>query len=334
MKGGRVHTISALGLDLVAFEGRISRRVTVLPAHCPHLGAHIGEGGTVVGDNIKCPFHGWEFDADGEVKNIPYAKLKTIPSHCKMPKKYHSRVILDAVWVWFDAEGREPLYEMEEYRDVLDKGMTLRCVKQNFFHQHIAEMCENSADPYHFQTLHGPLPIPGLSRLIGCRHNITQKYPESSSDPKHICRFTEQMHDLEVFGGSISFRKNVPFAALILDSIFTSVVFEGPGNISFSIRTPLGEMRMFMTNLPVEPFKQHVENHWYAPWYMPTIVVRIFATLSAHALEQDRQVWENKVYRKKMTLVGGDGPFPAFRRYWANHYSESSSKLLDDSLDW
>jgi hypothetical protein len=124
------------------------------------------------------------------------------------------------------------------------------------------------ADPYHFQTLHGPLPIPGFNKIIGCQHQITQHYPEAEVEGKrnemHICRFTEVMHDIVLFGGGvagggISFRKYVPFAATILDSIFTSVVFEGPGNISFSIRTPLGEMRMFMTNLPVEPFKQHVE---------------------------------------------------------------------------
>ena len=29
---------------------------------CPHLGAHLGHGGTVVGNEIRCPFHGFRFD--------------------------------------------------------------------------------------------------------------------------------------------------------------------------------------------------------------------------------------------------------------------------------
>ncbi|GMH79970.1 hypothetical protein TL16_g08342 [Triparma laevis f. inornata] len=259
---GKVKSISALGMDLVCFKGSDSGEISILDAHCPHLGAHLGEGGVVVGDHLKCPFHGWEFDTSGNVKKIPYSSSKTIPSKCKT-RTHHTRVILDSIWLWHDAEGRPPLYELKEMNDVIKKGLTLRVVKQNTFDQHIAEMCENSADPYHFQTLHGPLPILGLKKVVGCRHTITQKYPDKeNNDDMHTCKFTEQMSDLELLGGVISFRKWVPFAAPILDSIFTSVVFEGPGNISFSIRTPLGEMRMFMTNLPLEPFKQYVENHW------------------------------------------------------------------------
>ena len=34
-------------------------------AYCPHLGAHIGIGGTVDGDQVVCPFHGWRYDGDG-----------------------------------------------------------------------------------------------------------------------------------------------------------------------------------------------------------------------------------------------------------------------------
>ena len=34
-------------------------------AFCPHLGAHFGHGGSVDGEDLVCPFHGWRFDADG-----------------------------------------------------------------------------------------------------------------------------------------------------------------------------------------------------------------------------------------------------------------------------
>ena len=34
---------------------------------CPHLGANIGYGGSVVADGVKCPFHGYVYDSGGRV---------------------------------------------------------------------------------------------------------------------------------------------------------------------------------------------------------------------------------------------------------------------------
>ena len=46
----------------------------VQDAFCPHLGAHLGHGGTVEGCEIVCPFHGWRFDAEGANTDIPYSE--------------------------------------------------------------------------------------------------------------------------------------------------------------------------------------------------------------------------------------------------------------------
>ena len=46
----------------------------MLDAYCPHLGADIAVGGTVIEECVTCPFHGWRFDATGHNVEIPYAK--------------------------------------------------------------------------------------------------------------------------------------------------------------------------------------------------------------------------------------------------------------------
>lgn len=46
---------------------------------CPHADGPLGEG-TVEGNCVTCPYHGWQFDlTDGACKTNPYATIKTYP---------------------------------------------------------------------------------------------------------------------------------------------------------------------------------------------------------------------------------------------------------------
>ena len=55
---GQVRSLRCLGQEFVLFRGH-DGKAHVLDAYCPHLGAHLGVGGTVVGNDIRCFFHGW-----------------------------------------------------------------------------------------------------------------------------------------------------------------------------------------------------------------------------------------------------------------------------------
>jgi phenylpropionate dioxygenase-like ring-hydroxylating dioxygenase large terminal subunit len=65
-----------LGRRLVAYR-TASGRAVVMDGHCSHLGADLGRG-CVIGDRIQCPFHHWEYDADGRCRHIPVTEA--IPS--------------------------------------------------------------------------------------------------------------------------------------------------------------------------------------------------------------------------------------------------------------
>ena len=72
LPAGAVMPLSYFGKELVAFRGR-DGAVNVLDAHCPHLGAHLGYGGKVEGNRIRCPFHAWQFDGSGACTHVPYS---------------------------------------------------------------------------------------------------------------------------------------------------------------------------------------------------------------------------------------------------------------------
>ena len=79
---GEAKPIEAFGQSLVAFRSEAGV-VKVLDAYCPHLGAHLGQGGSVEGDELVCPFHAWKFNGDGVCTEIPYARK--IPPKAKLP---------------------------------------------------------------------------------------------------------------------------------------------------------------------------------------------------------------------------------------------------------
>ena len=71
---GEAVTLRAFGQDLVTYRGD-DDRVRVVDPYCPHLGAHLGVGGRVIGRHLRCPFHHWAFDGDtGACVDIPYAE--------------------------------------------------------------------------------------------------------------------------------------------------------------------------------------------------------------------------------------------------------------------
>src|SRR5438552_2906374 len=73
LPAGGVVPLHYFGRDLVLFRTE-SGAACLFDAYCPHLGAHLGYGGTVCGESIRCPFHGWRFDRAGQCVEISHAR--------------------------------------------------------------------------------------------------------------------------------------------------------------------------------------------------------------------------------------------------------------------
>lgn len=341
IRNRQVKTVHALGTDMVAFRGD-DGKAGVLHAFCPHLGAHLGEGGWVEGNSLVCPFHNWAFEAGGKCTNIPYMRKDiNVPERAKT-QSYPVREILGQIFIWFHAEPEhadEPLWELtgsEDLEEDIQSGKWYYALMRNMeFEQHSCEMAMNSADQYHFDTLHAPFPIPFIEKFVTGKHRIKAKYEEGLVrgkyvEKKELASITENTDGLYFFGNK---RFPVPFSEFAASRVHATVTFEGPSIVHFEIKTPFGDMRQVKTILSIEPYKQYVESRWYAQRTIPRVLVHFFALIGARALEQDRQVWESKIWRHKPMLVPGDGPFPAFMRWYSQFYSDNSTKLCH-SLEW
>lgn len=101
-----VKAVRVLGQDLVLFKDAAGRW-GLLDRGCPHRGADLSFG-RHEGDGLRCPFHGWKFDATGRCLETPAE-----PPALKMCDRVRQRSypILErsgVLFAWFGDEGSTP----------------------------------------------------------------------------------------------------------------------------------------------------------------------------------------------------------------------------------
>ena len=151
LPAGALRSIRCFGAEWVLFRTRAGE-LGLLDAFCPHLGAHLGRGGRVEGDSVRCPFHGWAWARDGRCTEIPYAR--------RMPPELATRTLPvcernGAIFAWHHGAGAAPDWEVPTLPEFADPAWT----EPERLEMEIATCCqelgENAHDPAHFVTVHG-----------------------------------------------------------------------------------------------------------------------------------------------------------------------------------
>ena len=107
---GTIKPLPYLGRNMIAIRGGAGV-VSVLDGYCPHLGANLAVGGTCEDGIIRCPFHGWKYDATGRCIEIPYSKR--IPQGAFLGR-YPVLERNGMIFVWHGEAGAEPFFEIPE----------------------------------------------------------------------------------------------------------------------------------------------------------------------------------------------------------------------------
>ncbi|HKI43304.1 MAG: Rieske 2Fe-2S domain-containing protein [Mycobacterium sp.] len=157
---GAVKPLRYFGNDMVIFRG-VNGQVSVLDAHCEHLGANLARGGCVVEDGILCPFHGWVWSGEGRNVRIPYEPR---PNRARRIRAWRVTELNDCIFIWHDAQGREPLWQLPDWKHLLNADVAAQDYRplgdderELFSHVkvHPQIIAENAVDPHHFRFVHG-----------------------------------------------------------------------------------------------------------------------------------------------------------------------------------
>jgi 3-ketosteroid 9alpha-monooxygenase subunit A len=281
------------GKELVVFRTSAGK-AQVLDAHCPHLGAHLGHGGRVENDCLRCPFHGWAFGPDGRCTSIPYAQK--IPARAQV-RSWPVQEVNGTIMVYHHAQNLPPDCDVPVAPQLAHpEWITLGRFRWKY-PTHLQEMVDNAADPSHLVQLHGVMaPATSASEESGRDLKLTTQF---ISDPTRIgipgepfeARIESLLHG---FGMQI-----IEFDAMAEGLVF--LTFTPVDGQLIDARMTIG-----LKKLAAEEMTQFVGE----------LVVKDIT----RQFEEDITIWKNKVYLPQPVLCEGDGPIHLVRRWSRQFY--------------
>ena len=319
---GDVRRFTYFEQDIVLFRGHGGGAVAV-DAYCPHLGANLGGLGTeVVEDTIRCPFHGWRFNADGDCVAIPYSD--SIPERARGALRSWPLVEKNGfIAIWHDPEGGAPEYELPDIPEWGPAGWGDWVFRRSTINSHGREIIENIVDEGHFYSVHGGRPEVFENSFDG--HTVTQysRVRQALDDPDIRMIIPPDLGiDLEAA------RANYRASETAAEPGDNWATYHGPA------------IMYFYTENPQAPFPY---KSWWLNYYTPidsetldlasSVIVAPFGDneLPAEFLElypetahaafwQDVMIWETKIYQSDPILCAGDGAINKLRKWYEQFY--------------
>lgn len=303
---GRVERRTFMGEEVVVFRTE-GGRPAVVGAHCPHMGAHLGYGGRVVGERIRCPMHRFEFDTGAVCVATGYGTKP--PPKCR-GTAWRVCEVHGAIFAWYDPAGREPTFELPgmEY-----SGWTpprTRCFSD--LPSHPQETTENSVDVGHFAAVHGyrnvfvrsPLKLDGAHLTISYHFDRTPLFrgaPTAGAD-----------FDIHVHGLGFSFVDvDLPAYGLRSRNLVLPTPVDGE-RIDLRIGLRLKGTSPVTRALPA--------------WLLDRLLGGLAIKTYVNDVHQDYDIWANKRYVHPPALAEGDGPIGKYRN-WARQFYPASERI-------
>ncbi len=318
LAAGEVKRVHYFGEELVLFRtesGSGKGKVHVLDAYCQHLGANMGVGGTVEGEHIVCPWHGWQWRGDGTNALIPYSKIG-----CKNNvriRTYPATEWYGFILVWHERHGRAPYWqppllpelETDEYYPLHPHTRMVNRVKV-----HAQMIIENAADPYHVQYVH------------------------KAANPANTASFEVSGYHLHAtvnahFGGGRATTWLTPNGPVDAKIIYDNYSL-GLGVVRFP-----SELVATCQVTGQTPVDEDYTDYFYTQASIrepgdsgdaPTGRAAKFLALQQEVIKQDFFTWENMKYLEKPNLAPEEAHDYAALRRWAHRFYPGKHPLPTD----
>ncbi|NBT69593.1 MAG: ring-hydroxylating oxygenase subunit alpha [Betaproteobacteria bacterium] len=146
--------LKIMGEDLLAFRNT-EGKVGLIEPRCSHRGANLFFGRNEEG-GIRCAYHGWKFDIEGQCQEMPTVPPEAVSRMCKKAsiKSYPVREWGGMVWAFMSS--RRPLPELPHLEFALLPTSHLH-VSKKFQECNWAQAAEGGLDTAHFSFLHQPV---------------------------------------------------------------------------------------------------------------------------------------------------------------------------------
>jgi 3-ketosteroid 9alpha-monooxygenase subunit A len=267
--------------------------VHVHDAFCPHLGAHLGHGGTIEGCEIVCPFHGWHYDAEGRNTQIPYservnrkAQLRTYPALERN----------GMVMAWYHPDDVDPMWDLPRVPECNDDPDWSTVIRTDYtIDAAWQEMAENAVDSAHFRFVHNTATVPEIE-------SYASSFPESVMRSSQ--KFRTPRGDME---GRIDTHAWGPGVSLVN---FSGIV----DTINYACTTPIEADRCIVRfNFRFKTMGDEKTTR---------SVGRAFVAEVDKQVREDKPIWEHKAHLVRPALADADGPFMKFRKWASQFYAE------------
>jgi phthalate 4,5-dioxygenase len=180
--------VKLLGEDFIAFRDS-NGRVGVIEPRCPHRGASLFFGRNEA-CGIRCVYHGWKFDAEGNCVDLPTlppdSAEKTRPKAAI--RALQVREWADVVWVYFGAGAAPPLPQFE-FATVPDEH---RFVAKKLQQCNWAQACEGGLDTAHFSYLHAGIEN---GEKVSLLQTLPGTPPRGANEPPNVASFRWMAND-------------------------------------------------------------------------------------------------------------------------------------------
>ncbi len=303
---GQVLTRKFMDKEIILFRTASGKACATEP-YCPHMGAHLGHGGTVVDETIRCPFHGFCFDTSGQCVATGYG---TKPNPNGRLHIYNLQEKHGILLVHHSPAGTEPTWEVPDMN--MDSYAPMRHIQWQL-DSHPQETSENSVDIGHLTIVHGYEKVDVLEPLKTTGPYLYSKYT-----------MTRKADFLGIGFKKIKANFEVHLHGLGYSFVQVEIPELHMRTRQFVLSTPVGDNQIHLRiALAVEQIEKPAKIFPLLA-VLPSSLVTRFVSQGAfkafmHDVGQDFHIWENKVYVAPPALAAGDGPVGQYR-VWAKQF--------------